>query len=370
MYGTPAFPLSLSLSVSQSLSPSVPPSALCPLAARIVPVNAPPPQPGPAAKRIDPHIAGTFFGLLSAISYTGANVFLRSVAHCDPFWVSAMKALPTVVALAPIVAAIALRGQRLLPTPGSVAAIIAVGFLAQVGGNASFQFSLGVIGVALAVPLTLGGMIVAAAVLGRVFLHEPVTLKAALALGLLFAAIVILSLGARGARQSVAVSLASDPSPWRLAAGVAGACFSGLAYSILNVVLRYYMTRHGASLPATLFTVALTGTICLSTIAWMRIGSPGIVATRPQDLALMLTAGVCNTVAFVSLTKSLQLTSIVYVNALNATQATLAALAGVLIFQEALSPWLALGIALTIAGLLFLARAHRAMRADLEGNRV
>ena len=126
------------------------------------------------------------------------------------------------------------------------------------------------------------------------------------------------------------------------------------------------MTRHGASLPATLFTVALTGTICLSTIAWLRIGSPAMLATRPQDLALMLTAGVCNTVAFVSLTKSLQLTSIIYVNALNATQATLAALAGVLIFQEALSPWLALGIGLTIAGLLFLARAHRAMRADLE----
>jgi DME family drug/metabolite transporter len=333
---------------------------------RIVPVNVPPLQPAPPAKRIDPHLAGTFFGLLSALSYTGANAFLRSVAHCDPFWVSAMKALPTVVALAPLVAVIALRGQRLLPTPGSVIAIIAVGFLAQVGGNASFQFSLGVIGVALAVPLTLGGMIVAAAALGRVFLHEPVTLKAALALGLLFAAIVILSLGADEARRAVAETVIADSSPWRLTAGVAGACFSGLAYSILNVVLRYYMTRHGASLPATLFTVALTGTICLSTIAWLRIGSPGILATRPQDVGLMLAAGVCNTVAFVSLTRSLQLTSIVYVNALNATQATLAALAGVLIFREALSPWLALGVGLTIAGLLFLARAHRAMRAELE----
>ena len=76
----------------------------------------------------------------------------------------------------------------------------------------------------------------------------------------------------------------------------------------------------------------------------------------------MLAAGVCNTIAFVSLTKSLQLTSVVYVNALNATQATLAALTGVLIFREALSPWLALGVGLTIAGLLVLAYAHRGMR--------
>ncbi len=76
----------------------------------------------------------------------------------------------------------------------------------------------------------------------------------------------------------------------------------------------------------------------------------------------MLGAGLCNTLAFLSLTKSLQLTSVVYVNALNATQATLAAVAGVLIFGEALSPWLAVGVGLTIAGLLVLAMAHRGMR--------
>ena len=178
----------------------------------------------------------------------------------------------------------------------------------------------------------------------------------------MFAAILILSLGAEKARLSIGDVPAAGPDPWRLAAGVAGACFSGLAYSVLNVVLRYFMTRHGASLPVTLFTVALTGTICLSAIAATRLGVPALLATRPLDMGLMLTAGMCNTVAFISLTKSLQLTSIVYVNALNATQATLAALAGVLVFQEALSPWLALGVALTIGGLMLLARAHREMQ--------
>jgi drug/metabolite transporter (DMT)-like permease len=91
-----------------------------------------------------------------------------------------------------------------------------------------------------------------------------------------------------------------------------------------------------------------------------------MLATTPRDLWLMLAAGVCNTVAFVALTKSLQLTSVVYVNALNATQATLAAVAGVVIFHEALSPWLALGVGLTIAGLLVLAKAHRAMRPQID----
>ena len=146
--------------------------------------------------------------------------------------------------------------------------------------------------------------------------------------------------------------------------GVAAACLCGVAYAVLNVILRYCITR-GAPLPTTLFTVSVTGLVALGLISWLRIGHRGMLETRPHDLALMFGAGLCNTVAFIALTKSLQLTSVVYVNALNATQATLAAIAGVLIFGEALSPWLALGVGLTIVGLMCLAHAHRAMRAAI-----
>jgi drug/metabolite transporter (DMT)-like permease len=207
-------------------------------------------------------------------------------------------------------------------------------------------------------------MILAAAILGRVFLHEPVTPKAALALGLLLLAIFVLGFGAKDASQTVAKT--SVPA-WQLAAGVTAACLSGVAYAILNVILRYCITR-GAPLPTTLFTVSIVGLISLSLISWLKIGQSGMAATKPADLGLMLAAGLCNTVAFVSLTKSLQLTSVVHVNALNATQATLAAAAGVLIFGEALSSQLALGVGLTIAGLFVLARAHREMRGPLPEN--
>jgi drug/metabolite transporter (DMT)-like permease len=76
--------------------------------------------------------------------------------------------------------------------------------------------------------------------------------------------------------------------------------------------------------------------------------------TDLHDLDIMLRAGICNALAFLALTKALQLTSVVYFNALNATQATMAAIAGVLLFGEPLSPALATGIALTIAGLLLV----------------
>jgi drug/metabolite transporter (DMT)-like permease len=303
-------------------------------------------------------MAGTLFGLFSAVIYTCANAFLRAVSDCDPVWVSAIKAVPTVLVMGPVVGVMAGRGQKVIPSLSMLAAIAAGGLIGQLGGNISFQWALGQIGVALTVPLSLGGMIVAAAVFGRVFLGEPVTPQAVIAITLLLAAISVLSLGAHEASEAVARSALPV---WRLTAGVLAACLCGVAYAVLNVILRYCITR-GAPLPTTLFTVSVAGLVSLSVIAWLRIGHDGVLATTPKQLGLMLAAGFCNTVAFVALTKSLQLTSVVYVNALNAIQATLAALAGVLIFDERLSPSLTFGVGLTIAGLMVLAYAHRAMR--------
>jgi drug/metabolite transporter (DMT)-like permease len=323
-------------------------------------------SPPPAAHRpslVDPYALGTFCGLFSAVVYTCANAFLRAVSESDPVWVSAVKAVPTVLTMGPVVALMALRGQKIMPSLRMLAAIALGGLIGQLGGNIAFQWALSQVGLALTVPLSLGGMIVAAAVFGRMFLYEPVTPKAALALGLLLAAIFVLFAGAKDA----SVTLADAPVPlWRLVGGVAAACLCGVAYAILNVILRYCITR-GAPLPTTLFTVSLAGLLALGMISWLRIGHRGMLETTSHELAMMLGAGLCNTVAFISLTKSLQLTSVVYVNALNATQATLAAIAGVLIFGEALSPWLALGVALTIAGLMCLAHAHRAMRLSVTG---
>lgn len=307
-----------------------------------------------------PYLVGTACGLFSAFVYTCANALLRSVHDCDPVWVSAVKALPTVLAMGPILLAQAAQGRSVFPSRRTTLGIVAGGLLGQLGGNIAFQWALGQIGMALTVPLSLGGMILGAAILGRVFLAEPLTLGVLISLGLLLAAISVLSLGAEEARLSL--GLVARASSWQQMAGVLAACWSGVAYAVLNVILRYCTTR-GSSLPATLFTVALTGMLSLGALSLLRIGPGGIAGTSPRQWMLMLGAGLCNTVAFVSLTRSLQLTSVVYVNALNATQATLAALAGVIVFREALSPWLTMGVGLTIAGLIALARAHQQMVA-------
>ena len=321
----------------------------------------PPARSHPQQPSFDPVVLGTACGLISAVVYTAANICLRSVADEDPAWVSAVKTIPMALLMGPWLVWNSRRGVPGFTSRKILGLIACAAVMGQIGGNVSFQWALGEIGVALTVPLSLGGMIVAASILGRFALNEPITTRAAISIVVLLAAIFVLSLGADEARQSV-VKVAADP--WRLTTGVAAACFAGLAYCVLNVAIRYSFPR-GATLPGMLFTISLVGMFCLGVLSLYRIGLPGILSTEPAVLAMMLLAGVCNCVAFVALSKSLQLISVVYVNALNATQATMAALAGIVFFQEAASSSLIFGVGLTIIGLLFMRQKRK-----LPGNRL
>lgn len=300
---------------------------------------------------VDPVVLGTILGLVSAVGYTAANVCLRAATGYDPAWVSCLKSIPTILMAAPWLAIVASRGESVLPTWRMLGLIAAAGAFGQLAGNVAFQWSLGIVGMALTVPLTLGTIILSGAVMSRVLLNEPITLRAAVSMVVLIAAIFVLSFGARDAYESIARS--SNEGVLLLAAGVGAALLSGVAYAALGVAIRYGVTG-GVSQPVMLLTVAVTGIVLLGALAGYRIGPEGMAGTRPVDLGIMLGAGVCNAIAFVALTKALHLVPVVYVNALNATQATMAALCGVLIFQEALSVELQIGVAMTIIGLILM----------------
>lgn len=314
---------------------------------------------------------GTILGLVSAVAYTAANVCLRASIKSDLVWVSCIKSIPTIALVAPWLLVLAARGERILPPLRVLLLIVAAGAFGQLGGNVAFQYSLGVVGVAMAVPLTLGTMILSAAVLGRLILHEPVTPRMAVSILLLLVAIGVFCLGAKEASESVQTgseTLSFDAL--RIAAGVTAALASGVAYTILGVAIRYAAGK-GAAQATTLMTVALVGLISLGAVSLIRIGPQGMLGTPPRDLAIMLAAGVFNAVAFVALTKALQLTTVVYFNALNATQAAMAAIGGVIFFQESPSLALLAGVVLTTAGLLLMReRKPRTSPTELEEHSV
>ena len=266
-------------------------------------------------------IAAVVFGLISAVGYTAANVCLRSVTHIDPIWVSCIKSMPTVLLAGPWVAWRRWNGHTLFPSRRLLLLVIAIALLGQLGGNISFQYALGKIGIALDVPLTLGTMIVVSAVLGRWLLGDTISAQMA---------------------------------------------FAGFAYCCLSLTIRF-VTRHGA-LPSTVVaTVGVAGLISLFLLTLVRCGVAPIVTASRWDYAYMAGAGIFNYLAFITLTKALQISSVFFVNALNASQTAMAAMAGIVIFGEPASTTLGAGIALTIIGLLLMTKRTKPIASGRSG---
>jgi drug/metabolite transporter (DMT)-like permease len=300
------------------------------------------------------------WGGLSSVIYTLANIGLRQVADCDPFLVSCVKAMPTALISGLILLAGSAAGRWRMPPTKPLVALMAAAALAQLGGNGSFQWALGEVGLALAVPIVTGVMIVGSATLGRVWLGESVSFRTAGAILLLIIAVIILSAGAPVAQETVAPGAVSR-GQYMLAVAIAISCFAGIAYATLNVVLRHLVTRV-IPLPMTLFVVSGTGLVVLGIATMLRLALGSAELPTLEQFGTMLLAGSLNAAAFFAMAKALHLLSVATVNAVNASQTALGALAGVALFHEPLSTPLMIGVALTTVGLLLVDRAGAGRR--------
>jgi drug/metabolite transporter, DME family len=312
----------------------------------------------PAPWGLDPLLVGPFYGAASAVLYTAVNICLRGLIQFDPFLVSCVKAMPTMVLAGTMVAFRYRRGELPWPSWRALAVLAAAGAVAQLCGNAAFQWSLGAAGLAIAVPLCSGTMIVGAALLGRFWLGEGVTPRSALAMLVLIVSIVVLGQGTshRGAATMVSTEAAAIAAlvPW----GAAAACLSGVAYAVLNVVIRRVVTG-AIPLSLTLLTVSSVGVVSLGTASLLHSGWSVMARTPPLELAAMVGAGTINAGAFFLMGRALQWANLVEVNIVNASQTALAAVAGLFIFGEPATATLFVGVALSIAGCILVDRGRR-----------
>ena len=294
-------------------------------------------------------VAGSVFGLAAAFLYTGANIALRKCVGVDPFLVSAVKAAPTVVLLAPFLLWMRFHGQTIATSFKIVPRFIAVSLLGQFVGNAAFQISLGVIGLAASVPITLGTLIIGGAVLGKLMLREPVSLRTVIAMITLISAVVVLSL------PDATTTPAESANTYPIWVGAICAAASGFAYALFGVVVRQALIG-GLSAPATMFISGMVGTIALWAFCLVRMGASQIGAVPGEYWPFMVAAGIFNFVAFVALSTSLKALPVVAVNLINASQVAMAAIAGVILFAEPITAPLMIGITLTFIGLAILAQ--------------
>ncbi len=327
---------------------------------------------------LDPVVVGTACCIVSALGYTATNICLRRLAtEADKMWTVCIKEVVTVAVIGPWLLLQAFRARRFLPSFRTLLLLAITGLAVQLAGNLPMQWAFDVVGIAVAIPSVFVVMLISSAGLGLLFLGERISARSVAAIGMLIGSIALLSLGkvaAEGpsrraaeaavagepapevAKPSVAGSSTEDPPQKTSAAvrsllGVGAGCLAGLMFATLSIVIRFTAT---ARVPVTtiVFIVTGMGVLSLGSLSVRRLGVHALLHTDPHQFAWMLAAGTFNLIAFLAITKGLQLTTVVRANVLNASQVAMLAVAGIVFFQESWNLWVILGATLTVVGIL------------------
>ncbi|TWU39026.1 EamA-like transporter family protein [Novipirellula aureliae] len=307
-------------------------------------------------------VVGSIYGMAAAVLYTAANTALRQNVGLDPFLVAAMKSLPTIVVLGPFVVWMRIHNQTIATSLNMIPWFALTALVTQVVGNGIFQFALGSIGLAATVPITLGALIIGGAIFGRFILGEPVRPRTLVAMFVLIAAVVVLSVpDAAVPASELSVSATMTVLPvW---GGVLCAASAGLSYGLFGVMLRKTM-HSGVSAPGAMLVSGIVGAIALWGTTFMRIEVSSLAMITNLEWLFLVLGGVFNLSAFIALSTSLKALPVVSVNLINASQVAMAAVVGVTLFGERITWPLLAGIILTFLGLVILATG-RGRRRDV-----
>ncbi len=324
-----------------------------------------PPAPPRPFLGLRPVVAGTACCAISALGYAVTHICMKRVnaLGVDSMWAVTNKELVTVVVLGPWLLWQLVRGRRIAISRRAVLVLAIVGLGVQMVGNLGLQWAFGVVGLAVAIPAMFAAMLAASGLLGSVLLHEPVSLRSVASIGLLLLALVLLGMATQEAAPAPETPVATltqspaaaDPGAFWFLLGLAACCVAGTIYAVLTITIRTAMTAN-TSMSAVVIITTLMGVITLGPLSFYRLGSEQLLAVSGEQAAWMLLAGTLNLISFLAITKGLHLTTVLHVNVLNASQVGIAAVAGLWFFGEPLTVWLALGVMLTIVGIVAFER--------------
>lgn len=295
---------------------------------------------------------GLLTGFAAAVGYTLANMALRQMAKPADFdwaiWVTAQKAVPASLMTWTLVLNNYRLGRTAFPPRNLIIPLIVTGLIMQFTGNLMFQYALGYIGLAITVPITFALLLVSGAVCSRFVLGEPITLRSLFALTILMIAVVILSFGAGEASQAIL----KKATTFQFILGIVIASISGIGYGVCGVVIRKNVRNLPVS--ATLVLISTTGVVAMGTFSFCKLPLERILATTPEEYGIMLLAGIFNAAAFYAIGVSYRYLTVTEVNMVNTSQIAMATLMGVVFFMEPITPWLLVGVLLTVIGLFMM----------------
>ncbi len=317
----------------------------------------------PARHRMPkPGMVGIALGFGAAISYTLANACLRDVStKLDPILCAGCKASFTALLVLPWLIYLLAIGKKVFPPLKQSLWLLFAAVQVQLFGGIMLQVALANIGIALVVPIYLGSMVFGTAILARLFLKEAVDRKTLVSLAILVAAVMVLSLGAEKAHLQMTTEANEFSGKLSFVWGSLAAVIVGLAYSVLAVIIRGVFNSCDIPKPTPVLFVAAVGMFMLGGWSIARGGFDDLCCTSGNTLAMLVGAGAFNAIAFCCLSGAISLLPVVYVNAINVSQAALAAIVGVAIFSEEPSIYLIAGLVIMAIGfsLLSLAKLRR-----------
>jgi drug/metabolite transporter, DME family len=304
---------------------------------------------------------GTTLCVLSAIAYTAYNVCLRDVSQqCDPAWINCVQASVSAAVFGLYLLWRAVRGLPALPPWRELLALLVVGLVTQLGG-VLFVLGMSIVGVAVTATLQTGGMLAISAILGLLVLGERVSRLQISAIFLITLAVVFLSMGTESADAATAKRMSTAI----ILLGIAAGLLAGFAFAVLTVGIRKTVTGN-TSPQAIVFLINLMGVVVLGPWSAYQLGFQTLVQTAPCDLAMMLAAGVFNLLAFLLVTKSLQMISVVRFNVINNGLTTvLTAVVGIVLLSEPWNSTSLLGILLSMAGIVAISCAPPAAETEV-----
>ncbi len=298
---------------------------------------------------------GTFYCVLSALGYTTYNICLRFVSDKqDATWVNCVQASVGASIVGIYLASLALRGRPALPPWRDVFAMLALGFITQLGGILTI-WAMSIVGVSVTGTLQMGVMLAASAILGLIVLGEKVTYPQVAAIIMITASVVLFSIGTQAATEaSAAESVQTAVTPFWSLLGIGAGILGGIAFAILTVGIRK-MVSETTSPAAAVFLINFVGAAAFAPWCIYHVGIDAMIHTPLDSLGAMLAAGFMNLIGFYMVTKSLQMITVVRVNVINnGLVSVLTVIAGISMFAEPCNREISIGIFLSIAGTLLI----------------
>lgn len=338
---------------------------------------------------------GAIFSFLSTFCYAASNTTMRFLTdyNLDSDWILFYKELIGLFILVPWLFLRFFQGRFRFISKRLIFYVFFAAILCQLVGAHLQVLGYAVIGLVIAVPLIQSSTLLGVAILGRSFLGDPLSRRRKIAMVILIAAVMLLSIGKELTLESGAGTMVSQNAGFFLLVA-AGTVVAGISFSIYIIILRSVIRKYWhednsawlsfqfsqwvgfdfqacpretgkhcyAPFPVTLMMSVVLGVgimIFGSCLFWKHNGITGFYHVPLWAWGVIPISGICNMVGFFFQIQGLRMTTAVQASLIAVSQILVLSLIGCVFFKETINLLVLLGLALTVYGVVMSAKPEK-----------